>query len=77
MLLLYCICLWQKGKPEAKAEKKKKETKKEEQEPAEKKEKKSLTGGVSIEDTKVGSGPAAKPGKVVMVHYDITILIHI
>ncbi|XP_053611595.1 46 kDa FK506-binding nuclear protein [Plodia interpunctella] len=52
-----------------KAEKKKPETKKEDG-AAEKKEKKSLSGGVSIEDTKVGSGPAAKPGKFVTVYYE-------
>ncbi|KAM3965604.1 45 kDa immunophilin FKBP45 isoform 2-T2 [Aphomia sociella] len=54
-----------------KAEKKKPEAKKEAQESVgEKKEKKSLSGGVFIEDTKVGNGPAAKPGKVVMVYYE-------
>nr|XP_034833397.1 46 kDa FK506-binding nuclear protein isoform X2 [Maniola hyperantus] len=36
----------------------------------EKKEKKSLSGGVFIEDLKVGTGPVAKPGKVVMVYYE-------
>ncbi|CAH0588144.1 unnamed protein product [Chrysodeixis includens] len=55
-------------KPEApqKAEKKKPEAK----EVEEKREKKQLTGGVAIEDLKVGSGPAAKTGKVVMVYYE-------
>ncbi|XP_059061546.1 46 kDa FK506-binding nuclear protein [Achroia grisella] len=54
-----------------KAEKKKQEAKKVNQEEAgEKKEKKSLSGGVFVEDTKVGNGPPAKPGKVVMVYYE-------
>ncbi|CAH0399407.1 unnamed protein product [Chilo suppressalis] len=60
-----------KEKPEQKAEKKKPEAKKDSQDgQTEKKEKKSLSGGVFIEDLKVGNGPAAKPGKVVMVHYE-------
>lgn len=51
-----------------KAEKKKPEAKKEAQDTsAEKKEKKQVSGGVSIEDLNVGSGPIAKAGKVVMV----------
>ncbi|CAH1637241.1 unnamed protein product [Spodoptera littoralis] len=58
-----------KEEPQQKAEKKKPEAKKEEA-PAEKKEKKQITGGVSIEDLKVGSGPVAKAGKVVMVYYE-------
>ncbi|CAG9565992.1 unnamed protein product [Danaus chrysippus] len=60
-----------KAKPEPKENKaeKKKEVKKDVQE-GEKKEKKSLSGGVFIEDIKVGSGPVAKPGKVVMVYYE-------
>uniref|UniRef100_S4P542 FK506-binding protein n=1 Tax=Pararge aegeria TaxID=116150 RepID=S4P542_9NEOP len=60
-----------KEKPaeQQKAKKEKGEAKKEAQ-PVEKKEKKSLSGGVSIEDLKVGSGPVAKPGKVVMVYYE-------
>lgn len=49
-----------------KVEKKKSEIKKEESS-AEKKEKKALSGGVNIEDTKLGAGAVAKPGKVVMV----------
>ncbi|CAG9790999.1 unnamed protein product [Diatraea saccharalis] len=60
-----------KDKPEQKAEKKKPEAKKEAQDGhTEKKEKKSLSGGVFIEDLKVGNGPVAKPGKVVMVYYE-------
>ncbi|XP_023946925.2 46 kDa FK506-binding nuclear protein isoform X2 [Bicyclus anynana] len=60
-----------KEKPaeQQKAKKEKGEAKKDAQ-PVEKKEKKSLSGGVSIEDLKVGSGPVAKPGKVVMVYYE-------
>ncbi|XP_022824505.1 46 kDa FK506-binding nuclear protein [Spodoptera litura] len=58
-----------KEEPQQKAEKKKPEAKKEEA-PAEKKEKKQIAGGVSIEDLKVGSGPVAKAGKVVMVYYE-------
>ncbi|XP_026750064.2 46 kDa FK506-binding nuclear protein [Galleria mellonella] len=54
-----------------KADKKKPGAKKEVQEGAgDKKEKKSLSGGVFIEDVSVGSGPAAKPGKVVTVYYE-------
>ncbi|KOB66426.1 Peptidyl-prolyl cis-trans isomerase [Operophtera brumata] len=53
----------EKKKPEA--ENKKSEAKKAESS-AEKKEKKALSGGVNIEDTKVGAGAVAKPGKVVM-----------
>lgn len=60
--------IFQKEKPEQKAEKKKPEAKKDAQE-GDKKEKKSLSGGVFIEDLKVGSGPIAKPGKVVMVRF--------
>ncbi|XP_046966532.1 46 kDa FK506-binding nuclear protein [Vanessa cardui] len=52
-----------------KAEKKKPEAKKDAQE-GDKKEKKSLSGGVFIEDLKVGTGAVAKPGKVVMVYYE-------
>ncbi|XP_075979299.1 FK506-binding protein 39kD [Anticarsia gemmatalis] len=61
-----------KEEPQQKAEKKKPEAKKEAQDaqPAEKKEKKQLSGGVAIEDLKVGSGAVAKPGKVVMVYYE-------
>lgn len=60
-----------KEKPEPKADKKKPEAKKESQEvQVDKKEKKALSGGVFIEDLKVGNGPAAKPGKVVMVYYE-------
>ncbi|XP_073960595.1 46 kDa FK506-binding nuclear protein-like isoform X2 [Choristoneura fumiferana] len=62
-----------KEKPEqqAKPEKKKPESKKEAQNgEVEKKEKKTISGGVSIEDIKVGNGPAAKPGKNVMVYYE-------
>ncbi|XP_047029006.1 46 kDa FK506-binding nuclear protein [Helicoverpa zea] len=59
-----------KEEPQQKAEKKKPEAKKEAQESAEKKEKKQIAGGVSIEDLKVGSGPVAKAGKVVMVYYE-------
>lgn len=58
-----------KEEPQQKAEKKKPEAKKEEA-PVEKKEKKQIAGGVSIEDLKVGSGPVAKAGKVVMVYYE-------
>lgn len=53
----------QKAEPEKKE--KKKEVNKEESSP--KKEKKALSGGVNIEDTKVGAGAVAKPGKLVMV----------
>lgn len=59
-----------KEEPKAKAEKKKPEVKKEADSPAEKKEKKQISGGVAIEDLKVGSGPVAKAGKVVMVYYE-------
>ncbi|KAJ2949471.1 hypothetical protein O0L34_g15392 [Tuta absoluta] len=61
-----------KEKQEAqKPEKKNKEAKKEAKEEAgDKKEKKSLSGGVFIEDLKLGNGPAAKPGKTVMVYYE-------
>lgn len=59
-----------KEEPKAKAEKKKPEAKKEADSPAEKKEKKQIAGGVAIEDLKVGSGPVAKAGKVVMVYYE-------
>ncbi|XP_045512793.1 46 kDa FK506-binding nuclear protein [Pieris brassicae] len=63
-----------KEKPEVqKQEKKKPEGKKEKESPVvatEKKEKKSLSGGVFVEDVKVGSGPVAKPGKTVMVYYE-------
>ncbi|KAG6448931.1 46 kDa FK506-binding nuclear protein [Manduca sexta] len=59
-----------KEKPEAKAEKKKPEKKEQQEAPADKKEKKSLSGGVQIEDLKVGNGPVAKPGKTVMVYYE-------
>lgn len=67
------ICLLQKDKPEQKekAEKKKPEVKKEAEPAGDKKEKKSLSGGVSIEDTKVGNGPVAKPGKTVMVSINL------
>ncbi|XP_013140992.1 PREDICTED: 46 kDa FK506-binding nuclear protein [Papilio polytes] len=60
-----------KEKPEApqKAEKKKAEPKKEE-EKGDKREKKNLSGGVAIEDLKVGTGAVAKPGKVVTVYYE-------
>lgn len=47
-------------------EKKKPEAKKDAQD-GEKREKKTLSGGVFIEDMKVGTGPVAKPGKVVLV----------
>ncbi|XP_068622591.1 46 kDa FK506-binding nuclear protein [Battus philenor] len=61
-------------KPEApqKGEKKKAEGKKDaqEQKAVDKKEKKTLSGGVIIEDLKVGSGAIAKPGKVVTVYYE-------
>ncbi|XP_049871663.1 46 kDa FK506-binding nuclear protein-like [Pectinophora gossypiella] len=53
-----------------KAEKKKQEKKEAKEEAGDKKEKKSLSGGVFIEDVKVGNGPAAKPGKTVMVYYE-------
>ncbi|XP_011562751.2 46 kDa FK506-binding nuclear protein isoform X2 [Plutella xylostella] len=57
--------------PQQKAEKKEQQQKaKKEIEPAEKKEKKALSGGVAIEDLKVGNGPVAKPGKVVQVYYE-------
>ncbi|KAJ0175044.1 hypothetical protein K1T71_009185 [Dendrolimus kikuchii] len=61
-----------KEKQDKKAEKKKPEAKNGTQEgqATEKKEKKALNGGVMIEDTKVGSGAVAKPGKVVMVYYE-------
>lgn len=63
-----------KPEPQQKADKKKpkEDVKKEVQDgqAVEKKEKKSLSGGVQIEDLKVGSGPVAKPGKVVMVYYE-------
>lgn len=58
-----------KEKPDQKAPKKKPEAKKDAQ-VEDKKEKKSLSGGVFIEDLKVGSGPVAKSGKVVMVYYE-------
>ncbi|XP_026745195.1 46 kDa FK506-binding nuclear protein-like [Trichoplusia ni] len=56
----------QKAEAPQKAEKKKPEAKQEE----EKREKKQLTGGVAIEDLKVGTGLAVKPGKVVTVYYE-------
>lgn len=58
----------QKEKPaeQQKAKKEKGDAKKDALQ-VEKKEKKALSGGVFIEDLKVGSGPVAKPGKVVMV----------
>ncbi|XP_063830122.1 46 kDa FK506-binding nuclear protein-like [Ostrinia nubilalis] len=61
-----------KEKPEEKqkAEKKKPDAKKDSQDAGDKKEKKTLSGGVFIEDTKVGTGAPAKPGKVVMVYYE-------
>ncbi|XP_041980404.1 46 kDa FK506-binding nuclear protein isoform X2 [Aricia agestis] len=61
-----------KEKPADKAEKKKekKQEQKKDVEGGDKKEKKSLSGGVFIEDLKVGAGPAAKPGKTVMVYYE-------
>ncbi|KAL0870678.1 hypothetical protein ABMA27_005625 [Loxostege sticticalis] len=62
-----------KEKPEEKqkAEKKKPEAKKESQDAAvEKKEKKTLNGGVFIEDSKIGTGAPAKPGKTVVVYYE-------
>ncbi|CAH2087537.1 unnamed protein product [Euphydryas editha] len=59
----------EKQAEQKKPEKKKPEAKKDAQD-GEKKEKKSLSGGVFIEDLKVGSGPVAKPGKVVMVYYE-------
>lgn len=69
-IFFYYIFLLQKEKPEqqAKAEKKKPESKKEALNgEVEKKEKKTISGGVAIEDIKVGNGPVAKPGKNVMV----------
>ncbi|XP_045500983.1 46 kDa FK506-binding nuclear protein [Colias croceus] len=62
----------EKAEPKQKTEKKKSEAKKEQKEEAavEKKEKKSLSGGVFIEDVKIGNGPVAKPGKTVMVYYE-------
>ncbi|CAK1580887.1 unnamed protein product [Parnassius mnemosyne] len=62
----------EKQEEKQKGEKKKPEAKKEAQEEkgADKKEKKTLSGGVFIEDLKVGAGPVAKPGKVVMVYYE-------
>ncbi|NP_001037356.1 45 kDa immunophilin FKBP45 [Bombyx mori] len=60
----------EKAEPQ-KTEKKKAAAKKENEEgPIEKKEKKALSGGVQIEDLKLGNGPVAKPGKVVMVYYE-------
>ncbi|XP_063627115.1 46 kDa FK506-binding nuclear protein [Cydia splendana] len=60
-----------KGEQQQK-EKKKPEAKKEAQQngQVEKKEKKITSGGVAIEDLKVGNGPVAKPGKNVMVYYE-------
>ncbi|XP_063368139.1 46 kDa FK506-binding nuclear protein [Cydia amplana] len=60
-----------KGEQQQK-EKKKPEAKKEAQQngQVEKKEKKTISGGVAIEDLKVGNGPVAKPGKNVMVYYE-------
>ncbi|KAL4717075.1 hypothetical protein ACJJTC_016962 [Scirpophaga incertulas] len=58
-------------KQDQKADKKKGDTKKDAQVgQVDKKEKKSLSGGVTVEDLKVGSGPVAKPGKVVTVYYE-------
>lgn len=76
--LIWLFLLLQKEEPQQKAEKKKPEAKKEEA-PVEKKEKKQIAGGVSIEDLKVGSGPVAKAGKVVMVrsNFNFSILIDI
>ncbi|GBP70007.1 46 kDa FK506-binding nuclear protein [Eumeta japonica] len=62
-------------KPDAqqKKEKKQQEGKKQkdpEVKAGEKREKKTLTGGVYIEDLKVGDGPVAKSGKTVQVYYE-------
>ncbi|XP_050668093.1 46 kDa FK506-binding nuclear protein isoform X2 [Leptidea sinapis] len=57
-----------KKEPEQKKADSKKEAK--EVPVSDKKEKKSLSGGVFIEDLKVGSGAVAKPGKTVMVYYE-------
>ncbi|XP_026325870.1 46 kDa FK506-binding nuclear protein isoform X2 [Hyposmocoma kahamanoa] len=59
--------------PQQKGEKKKQDSKKEidtKEKSGDKKEKKALSGGVFIEDMKVGEGPAAKPGKTIMVYYE-------
>ncbi|XP_061720082.1 46 kDa FK506-binding nuclear protein-like [Cydia pomonella] len=60
------------AKGEQKQKEKKPEAKKEVQQngQVEKKEKKTISGGVAIEDLKVGNGPVAKPGKNVMVYYE-------
>lgn len=68
--------LLQKEKGDAqqqKGEKKKQDNKKEVEtkEKGDKKEKKALSGGVFIEDLKVGEGSAAKPGKTIMVSHEI------
>lgn len=62
----------EENQQEKKLDKKKPEAKKEAQDgqATEKKKKETLSGGVMIEDTKVGNGPVAKPGKVVMVYYE-------
>ncbi|XP_063539894.1 46 kDa FK506-binding nuclear protein [Cydia strobilella] len=66
-----------KPKKDAKGEQQQKKTKKPEAKKeaqqngqVEKKEKKIISGGVAIEDLKVGNGPVAKPGKNVMVYYE-------
>lgn len=59
----------EKQAEQQKVEKKKPEAKKDAQD-GEKREKKTLSGGVFIEDMKVGTGPVAKPGKVVLVYYE-------
>lgn len=62
----YFLLQKEKGDSAQKGEKKKQDSKKE-VEAKDKKEKKALSGGVFIEDMKVGDGNAAKAGKTVMV----------
>ncbi|GJE87440.1 FKBP-like protein [Phanerochaete sordida] len=62
----------EKPKAEDKKKEKKEQPKKEEKKEAEKKkaaEVKTLDGGLKIQDHKVGSGPAARPGNLVKVRY--------
>lgn len=54
---------------EEKKEKKSKEEKKEKKEKAPVKETKELSGGVKVQDHKVGSGPQAKAGDMVSMRY--------
>lgn len=68
--MYYVLLQKEKGDtPQQKGEKKKQNNKEvgSKEQSGDKKEKKSLSGGVFIEDLKVGEGPAAKPGKTIMV----------